>query len=215
MKDSIRIYFIYKITRSDGKQYIGTTDSKCIKNRMCRHKSSTRFANFDFTYEIIEQSADINILQKEQYYIQQYNTLVPNGLNISIDGKGNHLSPNFTTRGFKFSEESKIKMSISSKKRQRSTGWVHSQETKAHWSKTRTGKCWKKPALNKDQWDELNMIWNEKPSCSLTNSIGKRISYERAFAKQYAERFGLSVNGLYNIITNKLKVFKFPGEYPV
>lgn len=215
MKDSCRTYYIYKITRSDGKLYIGTTDSVCIKNRMCRHKKSSRFIGYDFSYEIIEFSNSVELIDKESYYIQYYNTLTPNGLNISIDGKGNHLSSNFTTRGFKFSEESKKKMSESSKSRTRTTGWKHSDDTKKMWSDKRTGKCWKKPVLTEHQWNELNDIWNKKPACPLVNSINKKLSYERSFAKVYAEHFGLTVNGLYNIITNKLRVFKFPGEYPL
>ena len=210
-----RTYYIYKITRSDGKLYIGTTDSLCIKNRMCRHKTSSRFSGYEFSYEIIESSDSVELFNKESYYIQYYNTLTPVGLNISIDGKGNHLSSNFTTRGFKFSEESKRKMSESSKRRIRKTGWKHSDDTRKLWSNKRTGKCWKKPVLTEQQWNELNDIWNNKPECPLVNSINKKISYERSFAKVYAEHFGLTTNGLYNIITNKLKVFKFPGEYPV
>lgn len=215
MNNCHRTYYIYKITRSDGLLYIGTTDSKCIKNRMCRHRSSDRFAGYGFNYEILEASETPDIFEKEVYYIQTFNTLVPHGLNVSIDGKGNHLSPKFTTRGFTFSKKSRKRMSESSKRRIRTTGWTHAEETKRHWSETRTGKCWKRPALTKKQWDELNFLWLSKPSCPLVNSLNKKITYERSFAKQYAAHFGLTTNGLHNIITNKLKVFKFPGEYPV
>lgn len=209
-----RRYYVYKIRRSDGMLYIGTTDSKCIRNRMCRHRSHPRFLGFQFEYEILEESDSPEVLEREAYYIQKYSTLHPTGLNVSVDGKGNHRAPKFTTRGYKFSLASRKKMSESSKNRIRFTGWSHSPETKLAWSKKRIGKCWKRPSLSRSQWDDLMMVWASRPVCSLV-SAGKVVSYERAFAKAYSSRFGLTTNGLYNIVANRLKVFKFPGEYPI
>lgn len=210
-----RIYYIYKLTRSDGKQYIGTTDSVCFKNRMCHHKISPRFAGYTFTCEILESGFTKELHEKEAWYITQENTLQPMGLNIAKDGKGNHCAPTFTTRGYVFSAESRQKMSESSKRRVRTTGWKHSAEVKKHWSTKRQGKCFKKPSLTEAEWNSLCELWNAKPSCIMINGAGKQISYERAFAKTFAERYGLTPNGLYNLVANKLKVFRFPGKYPL
>lgn len=209
-----RTYYIYKITRSDGKEYIGTTDSVCIKNRMCRHRTSARFLGYEFDYEILRSSDNASVFELEGELIRQHNTLHPNGLNVSIDGKGNHLAPAFTTRGFKFSPESRRKMSMSAKKRIRKTGWVPSDATRKRWSDQRRGRFWRSPALNEAQWKSLNDLWLERPDCNLI-SAGKIVSYERAFAKRYAQDFGLTANGLYNIVANRLKTIRFPGKYPV
>lgn len=215
MKDSQpRRYFIYKIRRSDGKEYIGTTDSVCIRNRMCRHRSSVRFRGHPFECVILAESDSPDLFQQEKEYIQRHRTLYPDGLNVSVDGKGNHNAPSFSTRGFRFSEESRKRMSESSKKRIRTTGWKHSEVTKKQWSQERIGKCWKRPVLSREQWEDLCRVWQERPDLALTSN-GKPISYERAFAKQYAVVFGLTPNGLFNLIANRLKTFRFPGEYPV
>lgn len=136
-------YLIYKLTRDDGKIYIGTTDTSRFKNRMCQHKGTERFREHTFDVMILAQSPDINLLNEESRYIQEYNSLAPNGLNLSWSGKGSgHNSPHFTTRGYHYSEESRKKMSESAKlrcQRQLRTGWQHSPETKAAWSQKRKG----------------------------------------------------------------------------
>ena len=152
-------YLIYKLTRDDGQIYIGTTNSKCYKNRMVAHKNSERFINHSFTIEILEQSENIEVHNKEGEYIKLYNSFY-NGLNESIDGKGNHNAPNFNTIGFKFSEESKRKMSESAKRRVERDGAnfkgkTHSEESKQKMSKLRKGKCWHKPKLSKEHMLEI------------------------------------------------------------
>ena len=136
-------YLIYKLTRDDGKVYIGTTDTGRLKNRMYQHRTTERFREHTFEMEILKQSPDIAVLDEEEKYITHYNSLVPNGLNLTWSGKGSgHNSPHFSTRGYKFSEESRQKMSESAKKRCQThprTGWTHSTDTKKRWSQARKG----------------------------------------------------------------------------
>lgn len=136
-------YIIYKLTRSDGKIYIGTTDTKNFSNRMSQHKSTERFRNHSFNIEIVAQSNDDAILSEESSYIEKFNSMTPNGLNLTRSGKGSgHNSLKFTTRGYRFSEESRKKMSEAAKRRCSKfvrTGWKHSDEQKKLWSLKRRG----------------------------------------------------------------------------
>jgi alpha-D-ribose 1-methylphosphonate 5-triphosphate synthase subunit PhnI len=138
-----KTYLIYKLTRDDGMLYIGTTDSTRFKNRMCQHRGTSRFVGHTFSTEILAENAEIAILLQEADFITQYNTLSPFGLNLTKSGKGSgHDSLHFTTRGYKFSEESRKRMSESAKRRCKTNprlGWSHSEETKTHWSKRRKG----------------------------------------------------------------------------
>lgn len=212
-----RKYYIYKLRRSDSMEYVGTTDSWRIQSRMCAHRKSERFRDYQFECEILAESDTTDIFVQEEDYIRKHKTLHPHGLNKTATGKGTGPRDfaGWTTRGFKYSEESRRKMSESSKKRIRNTGWKHKPEVKLAWSKLRIGKCWKAPGLSREQWNALMELWVAAPSCVLVNSNGRTISYARAFAKRYATQFELTPNGLYNIVAGKLKVFKFPGEYPV
>jgi hypothetical protein len=57
-------------------------------------------------------------------------------------GKGKNLTDKFNTLGYKFSDESRKKMSEKSKARIREKGYKFSDETKAAWSELRKGKVW-------------------------------------------------------------------------
>lgn len=89
---------------------------------------------FEGTYEECDE--------KEEYFIQLHDTF-RNGLNLTNRGKGKNMSDKFNTFGYKFSEVSKLKMSESAKKRKnRPTGYSHSDHTKLKWSQLRKGKVW-------------------------------------------------------------------------
>lgn len=89
---------IYKFTNKiDGKSYIG--QSVDIKRRYKEHKTRKTenslfhdaikeygFNNFDFS--IVELCKVEELDAKEMYYIKEYNTLTPNGYNVS---EGGHL----------------------------------------------------------------------------------------------------------------------------
>ncbi len=133
---------IYKITNIiTGKIYIGLT----IQNINTRfnhhiyeaklgstsylHRSILKHGKENFKIEIVDTAESTEDLQnKEVYYINHFNTTNRKvGYNIA---KGGSIGLN----GFKHSEESRRKMSISS------TGNKHSLETKLKLSKFRKGK---------------------------------------------------------------------------
>ena len=86
---------IYKITNMiNGKSYIG--QSIHIERRLMEHKSSQssviskaiiKYGKDNFAFEIIEK-CDISLLNKQEaYYIQLYNSVVPNGYNVLLESE--------------------------------------------------------------------------------------------------------------------------------
>lgn len=206
--NSERIFILYKITRSDGKIYIGTTIKDRLKNRISQHKNSKRFKNYDFKFEILEESNSREyIMMKEEYYIEKLDSY-KNGLNESIDGKGNHLSENFTTFNYEYSKESKLKMSKSAKNRVNKfgapfKGKLHSEETKNKLSKIRKGKIHSTKASNQVYKDLRNEFKNsEKNIIEYKSKNGKKLTKERIFAKRVYEKYNLSENHIVNILKN-------------
>ncbi len=137
-------YYIYKHTSPSGKSYIGITNN--YQKRCRQHKVNAQDFNYEcirfelairkwgwdnFEHTILEENLNLEeSCRKESLYIKIYDSLSPNGYNLqtggghychseetrlkmSLDKKG-RPSPN---KGKKFSEESKLKMSISAKNR--------------------------------------------------------------------------------------------------
>lgn len=90
---------IYKFTNKfNGKSYIGQSTN--IERRYKEHKNRNEntlfheainefgFDNFDFSIIEICDKNDLN--DKEIFYIKDYNTLVPNGYNVSEGGHNGH-----------------------------------------------------------------------------------------------------------------------------
>ena len=88
--------YIYKITnKTNGKSYIGQTNDfsrrmreHCSRDYMLIDRKIQQYGKENFDFSIILQDVseeDIDIL--EIYYIEKYNTLVPNGYNIKLDVK--------------------------------------------------------------------------------------------------------------------------------
>ena len=118
--------FIYKITNIlNGKCYIGETTEKNPLKRWQNHKCAIKagrgcpvlrnafiaHGEESFTFEIVRECSNEYIIAIEEYYIEQYDALVPNGYNVSPGGTrgGSFL-------GHKHSEEAKKKMLDASKK---------------------------------------------------------------------------------------------------
>ena len=118
--------FIYKVTNNfDDKIYIGlTTKSKAIERwyqhrYLARHLSNTDKSYLhramashgvdNFSFEIIEEVSDDLLSKREQYWIKQYNSIVPLGYNLTSGGEG---TPGFSRPQ---SQEEKNKKSQSMK----------------------------------------------------------------------------------------------------
>lgn len=130
-------HILYCITRDDGKQYVGITIDYRIKNRMAQHAHSKRFKGYSFTYEILFEDENRKVVEDaEETYIIKLDTFY-NGLNSTLGGKGyGHNSSNFSTFGYKFSDESKKKMSDSAKSRAENEGFdIRSNRSKDFFAK--------------------------------------------------------------------------------
>jgi len=133
---------IYKIRRTDGLEYIGITNR--TRQRFAEHKRSRRFEiGIDSivileTVETYEEAEDL-----EEYYIDHFDTF-ESGLNVTTDGKGLNGDCKFNTLGYKFSKESRERMSESAKRRgsDHLVNYTFNEDDKKHLSKVRKGIYW-------------------------------------------------------------------------
>jgi group I intron endonuclease len=132
---------IYLVTNTlNDKQYVGQTVTEhsrhghghAIKRAYKKHG----FTNF--TYEhILSNIEDTKFLDfAEQFWIEVFNSLTPNGYNIESGGRWGKRTNVKTNLGKKASEETRKKMSESQKQRfaengNNFKGKKHSEETKA------------------------------------------------------------------------------------
>lgn len=95
---------IYQITNNlNKKQYIG--QSIDIENRILSHfrtkdncyihQAIQKYGKENFSYKIIEICSKDELDEREKYYIKKYNTLRPNGYNLT---EGGHSVANFVKR---------------------------------------------------------------------------------------------------------------------
>ncbi len=91
-------------------------------------------------------------------------------------------------------------------------GGCHSEETKQKLSEIRKGNVYRPLKFADYVKNDILAFYQTKPQVDLAvgerGKNGKIITYERAFAKRYAELYDMSPNHLHNIITGKLKCFK-------
>lgn len=88
--------YIYKITNNiNGKIYIGQHKQITIKEKVDRYlgsgilikKAQNKYGKENFTKEIIEYCDKENVNDREVYWIRFYNSLTPNGYNITKGGQ--------------------------------------------------------------------------------------------------------------------------------
>lgn len=223
--------YVYKITRNDGLEYIGITIR--LNKRFKDHSRTERFKIGIEKIDILatcETYEEAEIL--EEKYIKEYNTFY-DGLNVSINGKGNHLSGNFTTRGYKYSTESKNKMSKNHWSKRGFMSWnkgkenAYSDETKAKWSLTRKGFAWcdRKISLedakiildnyknNSIEFDSSFIVKFVKktqvsnieniPFEELITPNGKKLNMKKLYGEYYAVIFNVTPAAIYRILEGK------------
>ena len=180
---------IYKIThKMSGKSYIGQTIG-LLKKRWQGHCSSSRkgisaintsilkYGKDAFTMEEIGSYKTLEDLNDaEEYYIQWFNTIAPNGYNLNDGGKNKipseetRMKMSLSGKGRKFSKEHCIKLSKAAKNKPKSKehaakisaalkgcsgnmlGKHHSKKTKKKISISNSGKnnhMYGKPGPNK------------------------------------------------------------------
>ena len=169
---------VYLITRKDGKQYVGIT---CEFNRRIRaHKKTKRFEMGIENIEILHECETYEEAEMlEPLYIEKYDTF-RNGLNESIDGKGNHLADNFTTKGYKFTDTQRLNMKNNHWSKRIENTWtktgIHSEEQKKEWSEKRKGKSWSSRKIPRQDALEIIELYEEN-----------KISFEDDFIKQFVK----------------------------
>jgi group I intron endonuclease len=144
-----KIYCIYKHTSPSGKAYIGLTNNyeRRCKEHLRKRKNSAFYGAINkygwdsFTHEFLATGLSIQAANHfEEFYIDFYNSMSPNGYNLTTGGGNTKLS-----------EESRLKMSKSLKgrkcteeqnerNRQAQLGKKASEETKLKMSISMKGK---------------------------------------------------------------------------
>jgi len=202
------MFYVYKITRFDGLSYIGIT--KRVKARFSSHAKSPRFSMGISSYEILDTVDDYEKAEDlEEKRIQEYDTW-RNGLNVTCDGKGYNGKCNFNTLHYKFSDESRKRMSESAKKRgPTNKGMNHSEETKNLISLKRKEQGNRPRKLSEDQVKEILNLYKNRPYLSDADTVknGQLLTYEGAFAKYYCSQYNVSKTMIRNIITGKSKLW--------
>jgi len=211
--------YVYKITRSDQKSYIGTTVN--FKKRFRDHSLTERFKHFDLHFEILKEFNDYEeALKFEELMINKFDTFY-NGLNLSKNGRGNHLCQNFTTYGLKFSEETKKKIGEASKNRQAINKAL---KTITNYSDENKKQFYKKIEEKKNQVFSQRGFKQRKFDTELVKKFlyefknyelkddkllfrknGKHVTPERIFCEYFGSQHNLNPAYLYKILKGKVK----------
>lgn len=214
------MFCVYLIDRDDGLKYVGKTILKRIKYRISSHKKTERFKYNNINYYILFISENHQeILEKETYFINYYNTYKC-GLNKTPDGKAkNSNSFRFTTLGFHLSKNTKEKIGLKSKQNknyQFAQNWWNnlSEEEKQKQYKRRSenfkGKNLRPPKFTEDIIRQLLLLYKSKPHLETgkCKKSGQMITFDRAFANKYAPIFNMSITSVRNIIQGKTNIWK-------
>ena len=200
---------------------------------MICHRSSERFYNDDFDFQILAEDTNRSKIEDlEEYYIQYYDTY-NNGLNNTKGGKGfGHNDPKFTTLGYTFTDDQRMKMSEAGKKRALREGFdVRSQRAKTAWkneeyrktqSEIRKNKRLSSPKVSDEDVvkiredfhsmesyldEEVDRINKER---HLKNPSWKKTNRERVFANKFCDRYGLTNTAIYGIVSYKTRTKILP-----
>jgi|ERR1700747_731819 len=175
---------VYKITRTDGLEYIGITIN--LYKRIKQHRKSNRFSMG--ISDVIVLSDNISYEEAEileEKYINQFDTY-KHGLNVTPNGKGLNEGCKFNTLGHKFSNKSKLKMSISAKKRgPTNKGIPCKEETKQKISLANKGKRPPNKKLNADIISDILISYKEDT-----------IIFDNDFIRQFVKKSDHSKVGL-------------------
>lgn len=191
---------IYKITNNvNNKIYIGQT-VRTLEERLSEHKRKRvpliskaikKYGINNFKIETIDTAETIDDLNnKEIYWINYYNSLVPNGYN-QCDGGGN-------TSGYNHKEESKKKMSKTKSKMYIGEnnpfyGKTHSEEARKKMSEARAGRTLT------DEWKKKIGISCQKKVVNIdTGEVFESV-------KSAAEKYGLKDTNISRVCKGKRK----------
>ena len=161
--------YIYKITnKNSGKIYIGQTTKTRATDRFSQHRylathqEQERTSSYlhramnaegvdNFSFEIIESIPDNQLNEREIYWIKEYNSLAPNGYNLTEGGDG--------TPGFSRPQTLKEKL-----KRQESNIRFYEEHPEARErQRERTKALWQDPEYRKKVTESNRKFYSEHP----------------------------------------------------
>lgn len=161
------MYLVYKHTSPSGKSYIGITNNyqrRCSRHRDpssgCRAFSAAikKYGWDNFTHEILITNITIEEANiQEQLLIISYNTLAPNGYNLTTGGYAKILS-----------EETKAKLSIANK------GKVMSEEAKRHLSEMKMGVLKGRPITEETKRSRMGRVPSDEARKSMSDAAKRR-----------------------------------------
>jgi hypothetical protein len=216
---------VYKITRTDGLEYVGITVN--AKRRFVQHAKSKRFEmGIEKTVILWEGESYEEAEDLEEYYIDLFNTYI-NGLNVTPTGKGLNGHCKFNTLGYVYTDASRAKMSEKAKGRiPWNKGRPHSNETRELFRAQRKGKPAKNKKITDEQVSDMLTAYNNDRiaftvdfirSCvkkadrnkvyegidytTLTTPNGKPLNKHTLYAKFFAIQFNISTSLLREYIT--------------
>ena len=160
--------FIYKITNLiNQKIYIGLTTKvrptdRYSQHRYCAahlspndnsylHKAMSKEGLENFSFEIIEEIDNHLLSEREKYWIQKYNSYVPNGYNLTLGGEG--------TFGYSRAQSEEERQKRSESQRQY---FIDHPEMKQV-IKERTKQLWMDPEYRKKVTESNKKFYSEHP----------------------------------------------------
>jgi len=221
--------YVYLITNLiNGKQYIGkhTTDNlndNYFGGGKLLSIKIKQYGKKNFKKEILEFFDDSDHLSIEEKYIKKYNTIVPNGYNISP--KGGHHTKNSVSeetknkirnsqkgiknenrgwkKGTKFSEEHKLKLSISHKGIKQKKESVEKRKIK-HLGRKNTEETKLKMSLAAKGKRKNYVVWNKnKIFIKINKSIIleiKELQKQGFLQREIAEKYNFSMSSVSRIL---------------
>ena len=182
--------YLYYLKQQDRVMYVGLTISPSDREQKHRRKKPPH------SFEIIETfDSEKDAANAERNHIKKHNT-VKNGWNISPGGEYAKFS-GYCRKGIGGVKKGTQPWNKGKKN-------CFSKQTVEKMKKSRKGRVFSSK-IKSDKLIELKELYLSKPNIPEANkksANGKILSYERAFSKKYASKYGVTPENIYRIIKN-------------
>lgn len=184
---------VYKATNIvTGKSYIGITQYT-LEHRRKTHEGNRNQRDYIFYKSMRKHGTDVwewevidtadtwkELNQLEKKYIKEFNTLSPNGYNLTEGGDGG--------KGQVWTEEMRKQQS------ERLMGHQHTEETKQKMSRTRKGKnlSWINPDYSHIDYEEVIQYIKDNPK-ELPKDISKRFGFTYDYYYRHFKKYKIEV----------------------
>lgn len=168
--------YVYKITRVDGLEYIGITIDP--DRRFKEHKRSDRFKIGIIETIILEECDNYEMAEERETFFIDYYDSYNKGLNCTPQGKGKNEECKFNTLGFSYSEASKLKMSVSARKRgAQPNHFIPNEDYKRKVSEQRKGKRCGSVKISDEDAENIFQIY-----------LKNEIEFDKEFILRYVKK---------------------------